>query len=176
MDLFNLFTTTEGRLARQPFWLSVMAIYAAGIASQFLLDGEVRARAGLTPFMLAQTVLLWAWLAVHIKRLRDAGQGPAGAIGVAAVYALALCLLLLLIAFLTNPNASPGVEAGRSADDYAFGLMLVLIIFGLLFSPDFGTFMTILKVLIFLACLPALVSFVFSVVTGTRRSIAVPPP
>ena len=45
---------------------------------------------GLTPFAVAQAALLWAWLAVHIKRLRDAGQGPAGAIGVAVIYALAL--------------------------------------------------------------------------------------
>jgi uncharacterized membrane protein YhaH (DUF805 family) len=175
MDLLSLFTTTEGRLARKPFWLSLIAIYIAGFCAQMLLDGAVRARAGLTPFAAAQAVLLWAWLAIHIKRLRDAGQGPAVAIGVAAVYALALCLLLLLIAFLTNPNASPSVEAERSGADFAFGLMLVLVIFGLLFSPDFGTFMTILKVLIFIACLPALVSFVFSIITGTRQSVAPPP-
>ena len=35
--------------------------------------------------------------------------------------------------------------------------------------------MTILKVLIFIACLPVLVSFVFSIVTGARRSVAPPP-
>ena len=79
-------------------------------------------------------------------------------------------LLLMLVAFLTNPNAAPGVEAERSADDVAFGLMLVIIIFGLLFSPDFGMFMTILKVLIFIACLPALVSLVFSIITGRARA------
>ena len=175
MDLLNLFTTTQGRLARKPFWLSLIAIYLAGFAAQALLDGTVRARAGLTPFAAAQAALLWAWLAIHIKRLRDAGQGPAGAIGVAVIYALALALLLMLIAFLTNPNATGG-EAERSAGEAAFGLMLLIIIFGLLFSPDFGTFMTILKVLIFIACLPALVSFVFSVVTGARRSVAPPSP
>src|SRR4051812_226092 len=109
MDLLNLFTTTAGRLARKPFWLGLIAIYLAGFCAQMLLDGPVRARAGLTPFAVAQAVLLWAWLAIHIKRLRDAGQGPAGAVGVAAVYALALCLLLMLIAFLTNPNAAQGV-------------------------------------------------------------------
>ena len=174
MDLLNLFTTTQGRLARRPFWLSLIAIYLAGFAAQALLDGTVRARAGLTPFAVAQAALLWAWLAIHIKRLRDAGQGPAGAIGVAVIYALALALLLMLIAFLTNPNTAPGVEAERSADDVALGLMLVIIIFGLLFSADFGTFMTILKVLIFIACLPALVSLVFSIITGARQSVAPP--
>src|ERR1043166_6567627 len=111
MDLLNLFTTTQGRLARKPFWLGLIAIYAAGLAAQVLLDGPVRARAGLTPFAVAQAVLLWAWLSIHIKRLRAAGQGPAGAIGVAVVYGLSLCLLLMLVAFLTNPNASPTVEA-----------------------------------------------------------------
>ena len=176
MDLLNLFTTTQGRLARKPFWLGLIAVYVAAFVAQALLEDAIRARAGLTPFAVAQAVLLWAWLAIHIKRLRDAGQGPAGAIGVAVIYALALALLLMLIAFLTNPNAAPGVEAERSADDFAFGLMLVVIILGLLFSSDFGTFMTILKVLIFIACLPALVSLVFSVVTGARRSVAQPSP
>jgi uncharacterized membrane protein YhaH (DUF805 family) len=177
MDLLALFTTTQGRLARKPFWLGLIAIYLAGLAAQMLLDGGVRARAGFTPFMVAQAVLLWSWLAIHIKRLRDAGQGPAGAIGVAVVYALALCLLLMLIAFLTNPNdVSTPADGERSASDAAFGLMLVIIIVGLLFSPDFGVFMTILKMLIFIACLPAIVSLVFSVVTGTRKSIAPPSP
>jgi uncharacterized membrane protein YhaH (DUF805 family) len=177
MDLLALFTTTQGRLARKPFWLGLIPIYLAGLAAQMLLDGGVRARAGFTPFMVAQAVLLWSWLAIHIKRLRDAGQGPAGAIGVAVVYALALCLLLMLIAFLTNPNdVSTSADGERSASDAVFGLMLVIIIVGLLFSPDFGVFMTILKMLIFIACLPAIVSVVFSVVTGTRKSIAPPSP
>ena len=175
MDLLNLFTTTQGRLARKPFWLGLIAIYVAAFVAQALLEDAIRVRAGLTPFAVAQVVLLWAWLAIHIKRLRDAGQGPAVAIGVAVIYALALALLLMLIAFLTNPNAPPG-EAERSAGEAAFGVMLLIIILGLLFSPDFGTFMTILKVLIFLACLPVLVSFVFSLVTGARRSVAQPAP
>lgn len=174
MDLLNLFTTTEGRLARKPFWVALIAIYLAGLAAQLLLGGEVRARAGLTPFAVAQVMLLWAWLSIHIKRLRDAGQGPAGAIGVAVIYALALGLLLMLIAFLTNPNASH-LDDARSGGDFAFGLMLLIVIVGLLFSSDFGTFMTILKLLIFIACLPALVSVVFSAVTGARNSVAPPP-
>lgn len=176
MNLLDLFTTTQGRLARQPFWLALIAIYVAGFAAQMLLDGPVRARAGLTPFIAAQAALLWAWLSIHIKRLRDAGQGPASAIGVAVIYALALGLLLMLIAFLTNPNASPDVEAGRSSDDAVFGMMLVIIILGLLFSPDVGTFMLILKALVLIAFLPPLISFVFSVITGSRRSIVPPPP
>src|SRR5436309_8668901 len=104
MDALALFTSTEGRLGRKPFWLCVLAIYLAGLAAQLLLVPQVTARSGVWPFVFAQAILVWAWLAIHIKRLRDAGHGPAGAIGVALVYALAIVLLLLMVAFLTNPN------------------------------------------------------------------------
>ena len=169
MDL-ALFTSTEGRLGRKPFWLWVLAIYLAGFAAQLLLVPQVTARGGVWPFVLAQAILLWAWLAVHIKRLRDAGQGPAGAIAVALVYALALVLLLLLVAFLTNPNA-PAAPGGQGDDNPALALLLVIVIVSLLFSPDFGVFMTILKLIILIACLPAIIALVFSVMTGLRKSV-----
>jgi uncharacterized membrane protein YhaH (DUF805 family) len=156
----------QGRLARKPFWLAVIAIYLAGIAAQTLLSPDVTARGGLWPFMAAQILLIWAWLVIHVRRLRDAGQGPAAAIGVALIYALAVALLIMLILFLTNPNT----PADQSASDVGFGLMVIVIIFGLLFAPDFGTFMTILKVLVFIACLPPLISLAFSVWTGLRPS------
>jgi uncharacterized membrane protein YhaH (DUF805 family) len=172
MDALTLFASTEGRLARKPFWLSVVAIYLAGFAAQLLLVPQVTARGGVWAFAFAQAALIWAWLAVHIKRLRDAGQGPAGAIGVAAIYALGIVLLLMLIAFLTNPNA-PGAPSGEPANEGSgLALLLVIVILGLLFSPDFGAFMTILKLIVLIACLPAIISLVFSIVTGTRRSIA----
>jgi uncharacterized membrane protein YhaH (DUF805 family) len=168
MDVLALFTSTEGRIAPKPFWLCAAATYLAGFAAQLLLIPEVMARGGVWPFVVVQGVLIWAWLAVHIKRLRDAGQGAAGAIGVALIYALAIALLLLLIAFLTNPTASGEVQEDHVS---AAGLLLTVVIFSLLFSPDFGVFMTILKVIIFIACLPAIVSLVFSVVTGLRKSL-----
>src|SRR5262245_41836892 len=137
MHALALFTTTEGRLDRKPFWLSALAIYLAGLAAQLLLVPQVMARGGVWPFVLAQAILIWFWLAVHIKRLRDAGQGPAGAIGVALIYALAIVLLLLTVAFLTNPNAPSGPGDANAG----FGLLLVIVVVSLLFSPDFGVFM-----------------------------------
>ena len=41
------------------------------------------------------------------------GRGRPAAIGVALIYVLALALLLLLVAFLTNPNAVAG-RGGRA--------------------------------------------------------------
>jgi hypothetical protein len=87
------------------------------------------------------------------------------------ICALALGLLLMLIAFLTNPNAVGSPEGEQSPSEAALGLLLVIVIVGLLFSPDFGVFMTILKMLVFLACLPALVSLIFSIRTGMRASV-----
>lgn len=170
MDPFAWITTTEGRLAPKPFALGVFGVYVAGIAAQALLSGSVMARAGLTPFLLVQAALIWLWLLLHIKRLRDAGQGPASAIGVAIVYALAIGLLLMLVAFFTNPNAT-GSSTGSEAGDAAAATLLVLFLFAIVFKPDFGVFTIILKGLIVIAFLPAMISLLFSVRTGLRRRV-----
>lgn len=172
MDALSFLTSTQGRLARKPFALGVLGVYVVGIAAQALLSSEVTARAGLWPFIAAQTALIWVWLALHIKRLRDAGQPPASAIGVVLVYVLALGLFLMLILFFTNPDADVAPRPGESpASDAATGTLLVLFLFAIVFKPDFGVFTTILKGLILIAFLPALISLMFSIRTGMRASV-----
>ena len=171
--MLALFTSTQGRLGRKPFWLGLLAIYVLGFLSQLLLIPDVIARVSLMGFIVAQLALLWGWLAIHIKRQRDAGEGAASAIGIALIYALCVGLLVMLIAFLTNPNEVGAANAATPpADQAAYGLFLVIVIFGLLLSPDFGVFMTILKLLVFIACLPAIVSLIFSIYAGLRPSVA----
>src|SRR5687768_289674 len=136
--------STQGRLARKPFALGVLGVYLAGIAAQALLSGEVMGRAGLWPFVIAQGALIWIWLVLHIRRLRDAGQGPAAAIGIALVYVLALGLLLMLVVFFTNPDAATPRGGENPASDAAAGTLLVLFLFAIVFTPDFGVFTTIL--------------------------------
>lgn len=175
MDEIGLFFSTKGRIDRKTFGWCVLAVYLLGFFSQAFLSGNVIARAGLWPFILVQAALIWAWLVLHIKRLRDANEGAAGAIGVAIIYSLAISLLLLIIALFTG--LSSGSHADRvpgepaPAGDAALGLFLVILIFGLLYSPDFGVFTTLLKILLLIACLPALISFVFSLRTGLRKSV-----
>jgi uncharacterized membrane protein YhaH (DUF805 family) len=171
MDLLALFTSTQGRLAPKPFALGLLAIYLASTASQALLSGAVMARAGLWPFILVQAALIWAWTALHIKRLRDAGHAPAAAIGVALVYSLAVALMVMVIAFFTAspPAVQPGEDPPGNA---ALGLVLVLAVFALLFPPDLGAFTVILKILVLIACLPAVISLLFSLRTGLRPSVA----
>lgn len=170
MDSLALFISTEGRLAQKPFALGVVAVYVAGVVAQALLSGDVMARAGLWPFIIVQAALIWAWLVLHIKRLRDAGQGHAAAIGVEIVYALALCLFLMLIAFFTTPEAG-GPRPDNPAGDAAGATLLVLFLIAIVFRPDFGVFTTILKGLILIAFLPALISLLFSLRTGLRPSV-----
>jgi len=178
MDALALFTSLDGRLSRRAFWLSLLVIYAGGLAAQFLLTPQVLAQSGIWPFCAVQAALIWAWLVIHIKRLRDAGQGGATAIAVSVIYALAIALLMVLIAFLTNPNVSGAPPAGSqtpadAAGNAWLGIFLVFAIFGVLFSHDFGMFMVILKLMIFLACLPLLISMAFSLITGLRKSVGV---
>src|SRR5262249_23113549 len=127
-------------------------------------------RAGMWPFIATQAALIWIWLVLHIRRLRDAGQGAASAIGVAIVYALAIGLLIMLVAFFTNPDAG-GSSTGSEAGDAASATLLVLFLIAIVFKPDFGVFTTILKGLILIAFLPAVVSLLFSIRTALRKRV-----
>lgn len=171
MDPVAFLTSTRGRLAPQPFALGVLGVWLAGLAAQWLLSGEIMARSGVWPFVAAQALLLWFWLTLHIKRLRDAGQGPAGAIGVALIYLLSIALLLMLVAFFTNPNAVETPGADRTAGEAASATLLVLFLIAIIVKPDFGVFMMILKALIVMMFLPGIISLVFSVVTGLRKRV-----
>jgi len=171
MNALASFASLKGRLARKPFALGVLALYVAGIAAQALLLGEVIARLGLWPFVAVQMVLIWAWLVLHIRRLRDAGEGPAAAIGIALIYILSLGLLLMLVVFFTNPEAGSGPVGENPAGDSASATLLVLFLFAILFKPDFGVFTTILKGLILIAFMPLAISLMFSIRTGMRASV-----
>jgi uncharacterized membrane protein YhaH (DUF805 family) len=179
MDEIGLFFSSKGRIDRRTFGWCVLAVYVLGFFSQALLSGNVIARAGLWPFVLVQIALIWVWLALHIKRLRDANDGAAGAIGVAIVYALAVALLVLVIGLFTGFSAShadrvPGAPA--SPGDAVMALFLVILIFNMLYTPDFGVFATLLKIMVVVACLPGLISFAFSLRTGLRKSAPPQPP
>lgn len=179
MDEIGLFFSTKGRIGRRTFGWCVLAVYVAGFFSQALLSGNVIARAGLAPFILVQAALIWAWVALHIKRLRDANEGPAGAIGVAIVYSLAVGLLVLIVSLFTGfsaPQADKPPGAPASPGDALMAIFLILLIVSMLGSGDLSVFSLIIKILVLIACLPALISFVFSLRTGTRPSVVLAAP
>jgi uncharacterized membrane protein YhaH (DUF805 family) len=170
MDWIALFTSGQGRLGRKPFWLALLAVYLASIASQWLLTGGVTARSGVWPFAFVQAGILWSWTVVHIKRLRDAGRPAAGAIAVATLYGLSVGLLFLLVLVVDIDSAPAGAGEEPAAHSLvAFALLAGLLLF--LFDVKLGPFSYILKVLALIACLPFVISLTFSLYTGLRRSV-----
>jgi hypothetical protein len=171
MDALGSLTPAQGRLAPKPFALGVLGVWIAGLASQVLLTGDVVLRAGLWPFIAIQAVLIAIWLVLHIRRLRDAGQGPTAAIGIALIYLLAVGLLLMLVAFFTHPDGLAPRGLDSPASGAIVGTLLVVFLFNIMFTPDFGVFSTILKGLILIAFMPAAISLIFSVRTGMRKRV-----
>jgi len=161
----------KGRIAPKPFALGVVGVWVAGIASQLLLSGETIARAGLWPFIVTQVVLIAIWLVLHTRRLCDAGQGPAAAIGIALIYVLTIGLLLMLVAFFTHPDSLSRSGVESPASNAVFGTLLVVFLFNIMFTPDFGVFSTILKGLILIAFMPVAISLVFSLRTAMRGRV-----
>lgn len=170
MDPVAFLDPTKGGLAPRRFALGVSAVWIAGIATQFLLTGEVVGRTGLWPFIVVQAALIWLWLLLHVRRLRDAGEGPAAAVGVALIYLLSIALLVLLVAFFTHPDAT-ATGGENPAGDAATGTLLMLFLFAIVFKPDFGVFTTILKGLILIAFVPSVISLLFSIRTGMRKRV-----
>jgi len=164
MDPIALFTSSEGRLGRRHFWLALAAVYLVSVASQWLLTAAVTARSGVWPFALVQAGVLWAWTVVHIKRLRDTGRLASAAIAIAVLYGLAMGLIVLLLAVFFT-------DADPASDTSPLGLLLLLAILGILFSPDLGAFTVILQMLVLIACLPVVISALFSLYAGLRRSV-----
>src|SRR5437016_2184452 len=109
MDPAALFLSAAGRLGPRPFAIGAVLIYAASLASQTLISAPVVARAGFWPFAAAQATPLWVWYALHAKRPRDAGQDVGAAAAIAALYALAM-VLLLFVAFFIRLGARPSEE------------------------------------------------------------------
>jgi len=162
MDPLAFFLSTTGRLPPRPFAVGVVLIYAASLASQALISAPVVARTGFWPFAAAQATLLWGWYALHAKRLRDAEQDIGAAAGVAALYALAM-VLLLFVAFFIRLGARPGEELAGSTMRWLGPLS-----FGWFGSGEFGGLGLILAAFVIAAFAPALVALGFSIWTGTR--------
>ena len=157
----------SGRLQPQAFGIAVVLLYAAGAASHWFTTPAVIARAGLWPFVAAQAVLVWIWLALHVKRLRDADR-PAGlAAGVALLYVLSIVLLIIVAAsFFNAADAVPDANAAG-----ALGLvLLVSIVVTLLGSPHYDFAWLIVAILTLMAFMPVIVAVSFTLWTATRPS------
>ena len=94
----------QSRLARGSFVLAAITVYVLSLASQTLLSAPVVAQVGVAPFVLVQIALIWVWIVLHMRRLRDAGRPNGLVIGVALIYALEVVLLTLLVWILESQH------------------------------------------------------------------------
>jgi uncharacterized membrane protein YhaH (DUF805 family) len=155
------------RLTRGPFALAAIAVYVASFVSQALLSAPVTKLFSVAPFLLAQIVLIWLWVEVHRRRLRDAGR-PAGlAVGIALVYALEVILLALLIWALTAPAAQTGDAAS------IFHLYAILYLIGSISGEsNLAGLQYYLMGVAALMFVPVVIAVLFSLWTAARPSAA----
>jgi len=152
-----------GRLAPGSFALFIVAVYLVSFASQMLLSAPVTARAGVLPFALVQAALVWLWIDLHRRRLRDAGRPAATAIGVAMIYALEVVLLTLIVWMMASAS-------GAAHDDASiFHLFVLLSLLGAMAGdPHLGDLKMWLAAFAVLMLLPVLIALGFSLWTATR--------
>jgi uncharacterized membrane protein YhaH (DUF805 family) len=166
--------SASGRLAPRPFALGAVAVYLASFLSQFLLAAPVTARASVIPFLAVQIVIAWAWYALHVRRLRDAGRPTGSAIALTILYALAIVLLLLVMLAIDAPGQPTGPEAPPYAS--VFQIFLLLFLIGMILGdPNLGMFGYVILGVIALVMLPIVIAIVFTFWVGTRPSVPATP-
>ncbi|BAT60375.1 hypothetical protein GJW-30_1_02912 [Variibacter gotjawalensis] len=171
MDWLNILFKRDGTLAQAPFWYAVLGVYVAGLASQTLLSGAVASKASTIPFALSQIPLLWAWNAIHTKRLRDAGLAQWPVTVLTILFAIFMMVLIVgMTVFLLLQNGRTGVEGGVAGSTFAFYILIAVgsILFGII-DPSGMT--PIVLGLLFVMFGPSLMAIAFTIWVGTRRSL-----
>jgi uncharacterized membrane protein YhaH (DUF805 family) len=161
-------------LTRRPFALAVIAVYLVSFISQMLLSAPVTSRLGVAPFALAQIALIWLWIVLHRRRLRDAGRPSGIVFGIAFVYALQVLLLLLLVWMIVASNAGTSETADTGAG--LLHLFTVLYLLGMMTGDPALTGLQLwLAGLIALLLIPVLIGLCFSLWAATRPSVTSTP-
>lgn len=157
-----------GRIARGPFVLAVGLVYLASCLSQMLLSSPVTARASVLPFIVVQAVLIWVWVVLHRRRLRDAGRPPGIVIGIAMIYVIEVVLLALIIWALTSTTGQSGDPGNASIFHvYAFVYLLGM----LMGESNLAGVQTWLIGFAVVMALPVVIAMIFSLWAATRPSL-----
>jgi uncharacterized membrane protein YhaH (DUF805 family) len=158
MAAFAQFLSPSGRIARNPFALGAVPVYALIVASY--LSQPLEMRSGVAPFALMQVALTYAWYVLHARRLRDAGYGTGWALVIALLYCLGAALFLLLAQFVSV------FEADKPGS--ALILLLVVLFLIALVIGNPGPFVSVALGLLFVIGAPLLIALGFSIWAGTR--------
>ena len=168
-----LLFSPSGRLDQRTFAYAVIAVYAVGLASQFLLSSGVMGPAGIWTYPLAQIVLTWVWFVLHAKRMRDAGRGIGGVLTIAILYVLPVVLLLVVLMAVTAGSSNDQSNLGAWS---GFGVLFaVFFIYALVVDPSkLSLAIVILIILMLFAYVPLLLALIWSIRAGTRPTAPTP--
>jgi len=114
MNPIQLFTSVDGRIPRQTYWLGILAITVIGLPVIVL----AAYLGGGTAGAIANLFFLWCGFALSAKRAQDRGKNY---LFVAGIFALA--------AFLTNLAASQAAMMGKMAAEPSPLLLVVFLLF-----------------------------------------------
>ncbi len=153
----------SGRLAPRPFILGAVLIYAASVGSQALVGMPALGAGALWIFALVQALLVWCWYVLHARRLRDGDIGEGAAIGIAALYVLAVVLLSMATMVIRDEDMG---MAGTGAVDFGF----LPLFRALARAAAHGGFGLVLSGFVAVAALSVALGVGFSVWTATRPS------
>jgi uncharacterized membrane protein YhaH (DUF805 family) len=161
------FFSMRGRLGPRAFGYRVLGVYVLTFLSQILISPPFILRLGMLPFLGLQALLVWTWLVLHIKRLRDGGCPRGPAFGIAILYVLAIVQLVMLVEPMIGHEAGAiGADPPRSGfwDLWTF----LVLISAAIAQTDFGFFDLFAMIVLALILTPMLIAVAFSIWTGTR--------
>lgn len=155
------------RITRGSFVVTAIGLYFLSFASQILLASPVTRHASVFAFAAAQIVLIAVWLALHRRRLRDAGRPLGIATGVAIVYALEVLFLVIVVGLMLSSSATDG--AGPNATI----LQLFVIVYLLtMLTGDTGPLQLWIFGFVVLMALPIVIALGFSIWAAILPSAA----
>ena len=168
MPTLRLLFWPSGRLGRQAFVLTATAIYAAGVASQWLTVPAIITRGGVWPFALAQVLLTWIWFCLHARRLHDADRS----VGLAACAAILYFLIVFLLLFMleTFLDDATGKASDLNATS-AMTLILFIWIVAILTASPSTSFYWIGVLIFFVAIFPIIFAIAVTLWAATRPSM-----
>ena len=92
MNLSHLYTSFEGRIGRQSWWIGIVGLLVIGIVGVLVIDGllDLGSTAGLVVFLLFELALVYPAYCLMGKRFQDRNR-PAiyGLIGIVVLLAIA---------------------------------------------------------------------------------------
>jgi uncharacterized membrane protein YhaH (DUF805 family) len=168
MDALCLLFSPSGRLGPQAFIFNVIAVYAVGVAAQWLSVPKIQGNAGIWPFVVVQAVLIWIWYVLHAKRLRDADRPTGLAAGAALLYALAVVLLLIVATNFFQPYIGGPSDSSATAVLNVTAFIAVLLELTRMSAGDLNMF--VLGIFIVMAFLPMIVALAVTVWAASRPS------